>query len=113
MPRVPVPRWRLDLEARADLPDEGGGFLPGWLKIGEVHASIEAASGLETLLESRQAQRVTHRVILRATAPGAAARPRADQRFRAGDAILDIRAVFDSDGRGRRLVCLCEEGAPT
>lgn len=113
MPRDIVPRWRFDLEARAELPDEGGGFLPGWVKIGEVFAAVEAASGFESLLESRQAQRVTHRAILRANAPGASARPRADQRLRAGSAILDIRAVFDSDGRGRRLICLCEEGSPS
>ncbi|MDD2869097.1 head-tail adaptor protein [Neomegalonema sp.] len=113
MPRATVPRWRLDLEARAALPDEGGGYLSGWVKIGEVFAVVEAASGFESLLESRQAQRVTHRVTLRSSAPGASARPRADQRFRTGEAILDIRAVFDMDGRGRRLVCLCEEGSPS
>ena len=64
------------------------------------------ASGTERYEGSQQASRVTHRITLRCTP---ALRPRADQRFAIGARLFDIRAVFDRDGRGRFLTCLCDE----
>lgn len=102
-------RTRLTLEAPSRLSDDGGGAGFSWTPIGVHYASVEPATGSETFVGSAQAQRVTHRVTLRHASGAGAVRPRADQRFRAGERILLIRAVFESDPGGRRLVCLCEE----
>lgn len=104
-------RHRLTLEARADIPDLGGGRDVTWVPIGEHHAAVQPSSGTESYDGSQQAQRVTHRVTVRCAPHGAAARPRPDQRFRAGERVFDIKAVFERDGRGKQLTCLCEETA--
>lgn len=98
-------RHPLILEQPIMTPDGGGGFSRNWLPMGRCWAAIEVASGHEVNHASRQAQRITHRVTLRA----GGVRPRADQRFRLRSRVLTIRAVFDRDGRGRTLSCLCEE----
>ena len=100
---------RLTLETPIASSDAGGGQTISWVALGAHHADISPASGVEPFTGSAQAQRVTHRILVRAHP--AAARPRPDQRFRRGDRIYDVKAVFDSDGYGRRLTCLCEERA--
>lgn len=110
--KTPFLRRKLALEARDPVPDGGGGSGAAWIKLGDVYADVVAASGQEVYAESRQAQRVTHRVTLRCAHRASPARPRADQRLRAGDVVYDVKAVFDRDGSGRWLTCLCEEGSP-
>lgn len=102
-------RRRLTLETRIDAPDLGGGWDRSWTPLGVHYGAIRAVSGAEAYAGSRQAQTVTHRITLRASALGSSARPRADQRFRAGPRVFSIKAVFERDGRGRQLTCLCEE----
>lgn len=102
-------RARLTLETPISSADGGGGTATSWAPIGTHYAAIEATRGVETLAGSAQAQRVTHRVTVRHAPMGGAARPRADQRFRSGARTLSIRAVFEADAGGRRLVCLCGE----
>lgn len=106
MPDTPILRRLARLEAETDLPDGSGGFSKGWTPIAEHWVALTPASGSESYEGSQQASRVTHRIRLRATR---ALRPRADQRFTIGTRTYDIRAVFDRDGRGRFLTCLCEE----
>lgn len=100
---------RLLLEAQSQTADGAGGQSITWTALGQHYAAIFPASGSESQIGSAQAQRVTHRVVVRAAPYGGTARPRADQRFRAGDRVLAIRAVFEQDRIGRRLTCLCEE----
>lgn len=100
---------RLTLETPVALPDDGGGQTLTWVALGAHYAEISPATGAEPYSGSAQAQRVTHRILVRAHP--AAARPRPDQRFRRGDRVYDVKAVFDRDGQGRRLTCLCEERA--
>ena len=104
-------RHILTLENRSQSPDHGGGWQESWLKLGQHWASIQPSNGAEVNSASRQAQRITHRIMLRYAGSGSSMRPRADQRFRFKDRIYAIRAVFDGDSRGRTLTCLCEEGA--
>jgi head-tail adaptor len=47
---------------------------------------------------------------VRAAPVGAASRPRADQRLREGDRVLDILTVAEHDGSGRYLEIQAEEG---
>jgi len=106
MQRPPTLRRRARLEAQTDIPDGAGGFIKGWAHLADHWVAITPTSGVETFEGSQQASRVTHRIILRCTR---ALRPRADQRFLVGNRQFDIRAVFDMNGRGRFLTCLCEE----
>lgn len=106
MQTIPRLRRRARLEAETDLPDGAGGFAKGWTPLAEHRVALLPASGTESYEGSQQASRVTHRILLRATP---ALRPRADHRFAIGERLFDIRAVFDRDGRGRFLTCLCEE----
>ncbi len=106
MRRPPTLRRLARLEAQTDMPDGAGGFIKGWMKLADHWIAITPTSGVESFEGSQQASRVTHRIHLRCTR---ALRPRADQRFAIGNRQFDIRAVFDTDGRGRFLTCLCEE----
>lgn len=110
---IPPLRQHLTLEAHVDAPDLGGGWHRRWVEIGRHFAAILPSSGAEAALGSQQAQRVTHRVVVRASGHGHAIRPRADQRFRNGLRLFDIKAVFERDPRGRYLTCLCEEHQDT
>lgn len=78
----------------------------GSMALGKFWGQIKKASGMESKMRSPQFEKVTHRVIVRATQ---GCRPRPRQQFRAADnALLAIKAVIDRDGRGRSFVCLCE-----
>ena len=106
MPSTPILRRLARLEAQTDTPDGSGGFIKSWTKLADHRVAITPTSGVERFEGSQQTSRVTHRIRLRCTR---ALRPRADHRFTVGTRQFDIRAVFDTDGRGRFLTCLCEE----
>lgn len=106
MPSPPPLRRLANLEAQIDMSDGAGGYTKGWTRLADHWVAITPTSGVESFEGSQQASRVTHRIRLRCTR---ALRPRADQRFIVGSRQFDIRAVFDTDGRGRFLTCLCEE----
>lgn len=109
MTPAPLLRQRLVLESPSLNEDAGGGLSVVWTPLGAHYAAVSPASGAEVERQSQQAQRVTHRVTVRYAPMSGALRPRADQRFRAGERVFDIKAVFERDGRGRHLTCLCEE----
>ena len=109
MPRPTRLRRLAHLQAPNGIADGAGGTLADWITIGTHWVALQPVSGVETHEASRDSARITHRILLRCPR---SLRPRADQRFRIGPRIFDIRAVFDRDGRGRFLTCLVEEGGP-
>ncbi len=108
---APVLNRRLVLEEEARVPDGAGGWSREWRAVAVLWASVRARSAREVEEGERGRSRVSHRVVVRAAAPGAPARPRADQRFRDGERVLRIRGVGEADPRGRYLVAWAEEEA--
>lgn len=102
---------RLSLEERAAAPDGAGGLEEVWVEIGAFWAALEAKGVREGVEGGGPSATVSHRAEMRWAAPGAAARPRADQRLREGDRIFAIRGVAEADDRRERLVLWLEEGA--
>lgn len=101
---------KLVLEERVNTPDGKGGFCGGWQSLGTVWADVDARSGREALVGSRDVSKIKHRIIVRAAPMGSVRRPRADQRFREGTRIFSILAVSEFNARGRWLECWTEEG---
>ena len=99
----------LVLEAPQRVADGGGGWETTWQPLGTLWASLRPVSGAEREEGARSYGRVTHRVRVRSAAPGSPRRPRADQRFLAGDRVLNVRGVAEALDPGF-LVCWCEEG---
>lgn len=100
-------RRRLVIEAPVETPDGAGGSDRTFVTIGAAWADIEWLRGDERWLAGRPEQAGMLRVALRHRAG-----LDAGMRFRDGARILDIKALGDPDGSGRRLVCLCEEITP-
>jgi SPP1 family predicted phage head-tail adaptor len=101
---------RLVLERREKAPDGAGGFATAWVPLGAVWAEVTARTGREDFIAARPVSRVTYRIRVRATPPGAPSRPHPDQRFREGNRVFDIRTVFEADRQGRYLEIMAEEG---
>lgn len=102
---------RLLLEEEARAPDGAGGFVREWRTLGTLWAAVEARGAREVEAGAREGSRVSHRILVRAAAPGSPARPRADQRLREGARVFRIRGVGEADPRGRFLVLWAEEEA--
>jgi SPP1 family predicted phage head-tail adaptor len=105
--RISSLRRRLTLEAPAAADDGFGGRTITWSAVATLWASVEPRGGSERSDADAVAAKLTHRVTLRHRSGVSPT-----MRFTDGDRTLDIRAVFDPDGRRRRLVCLCEERVP-
>lgn len=99
----------LVLEAPERVPDGGGGWEVTWQPLGTLWASMRATGAAEREHGARGYGRVTHRVIVRSAPAGSPRRPRADQRFLAGDRVLNVRGVAEAREPGF-LICWCEEG---
>lgn len=97
-------RHRFVLEMRDDEPDGAGGVAPGWRMVENIWAAVEPGDGRERSLNDRVGQIQIHRVTIRQRDD-----VEAGMRLRKGARVLGIRAVFDPDERGRRLVLICEE----
>lgn len=105
----PELRRKLKLEALERLPDGAGGFLETWVTLGALWAEVKAGTGKETEQDFLTLSSVPYRITVRSAPPGAASRPRPDQRFREGDRLFRILAVADADVRGRYLTCFTRE----
>ena len=100
-------RHRLFVEAPYETPDGAGGVTRSFETVGLVWGLIEPLGGTEALAEDRLAQRLTHRITIRAFAGLTAA-----HRMRKGARFYEIRAIRE-DVPARRLMSLhCEEIAP-
>lgn len=97
---------RLVLERNEPVADAMGGATPHWQDVTGLSARVEP---LRSDVRERFGQHVgmlTHRVTIRH-------RDGVDRgmAFRWGERRLMIRTIQDMDGRGRFLVCRCEEEA--
>lgn len=102
----------LDLETAARVPDGAGGFTTVWAPVATLWAEVVAGTGRDPAGEELVLTSVTYRITVRAAPPGAANRPRPDQRFRDGGRTFRILAVAERDPAGRWLTCSCKEEAP-
>ncbi|WP_068116578.1 phage head closure protein [Tropicimonas marinistellae] len=100
---------KLTLEALERVPDGAGGFVESWSVLGTLWAEVKAGTGKETEEEFLTLSTVPYRITVRSAPPGAASRPKADQRFREGSRVFRILAVADADVRGRYLTCFTRE----
>lgn len=100
-------RHRLYVEAPYEVPDGAGGVARAYETLALVWGLIEPLGGTEAMREERLAQRLTHRITIRAFTSLTAA-----HRLRKGARIFEIRAIRE-DVPARRLMSLhCEEIAP-
>lgn len=103
---------KLVLEEAAHLPDGAGGFSEVWAALGEIWADVEARTGRERGDGALSVSTVPYRITVRSAPPGAASRPKPDQRFREGARLFRIAAVAERDRTGRYLTCFATEEAP-
>jgi head-tail adaptor len=106
-------RMLVTLEAPTATPDEGGGQLKGWRRIGSMWVDLRPVSAWERQAAGSRLAAVSHRVTLRAPPPRAQDRPKPGQRLTDGSRTLLIRAVAEADVRGHRLTCWVDEETPT
>lgn len=111
--RAPHLTRQLVLEERADSPDGAGGRNVAWVPLGVLWAELTPRTGSETVVAGREAPAQGWRIVVRAAPFGAASRPRADQRFREGGRLFNIRTVQEADPAARYLLCLAEEELST
>lgn len=110
-PFAPLLNRRLALEEESRASDGAGGWTRSWVQVATCWASVEARGASEDELRGRVRAQVRWRILVRATPPGTATRPRADQRFRDGFRAFRITGVAEADPRGRFLSCWAEEEA--
>lgn len=100
-------RHRLYVEAPYETPDGVGGVTRAFETLALVWGLIEPLGGTEAMSQDRLAQRLTHRVTIRAFSGLTAA-----HRLRKGQRLFEIRTIRE-DVPARRLMTLqCEEIAP-
>lgn len=100
-------RTRLVAQAPVDTPDDTGAFTRSWTTVATLWARVVPTDARQTFTADAIEVAISHHVTIRF---------RADvvngMRFLLGDRALLIRAVTDTDMRGRFLLCRCEEFAP-
>jgi head-tail adaptor len=100
-------RHRLYVEAPYEIPDGAGGVTRAFETLALIWGLIEPLGGSEAPGQDRLAQRLTHRITIRAFSGLTAA-----HRLRKGERLFEIRTIR-ADVPGRRLMTLsCEEIAP-
>lgn len=102
---------RLVLEERSAEADGAGGVTVVWQPLGTLWAEVTARRGREDFVAGQVLPRVTYRILVRGALPGAASRPRPEQRLREEARVFDILTVSEFDPHGRYLEILAEEGA--
>ncbi len=107
--RLPYLNRSLVLEAPLRVGDGAGGYVHDWQSMGVLWAEVKAGSGRETASSATTVSRVPYRITVRAAPFGAASRPVAGQRFRAGARIFNINAVAEQDAHAQYLTCHAEE----
>jgi len=103
---------KLDLEEAVELPDGLGGLSTSWAKLGTLWAEIVPGSGRDRAGEEVVLSAVLYRITVRGAPVGAASRPKAGQRFRAGKRVYPILAVTERDEGGQYLRCFVREETP-
>jgi SPP1 family predicted phage head-tail adaptor len=98
-------RERVTLEAPLRVPDGAGGADIGWSEVATLWARVETRGGGEVPAGERLEARRRLEVTIRFRADVTPA-----MRLVWRGAVLDIRAVADSDGRRRFLTLDCVEG---
>lgn len=109
--RAPHLNRALVLEAPTRTPDGSGGFTTDWAAVGLLWAEITPGAGRDPAGEEVVLTSVPYRITVRAALPGAANRPKPEQRFREGTRVFAILAVAERDPAGRYLTCFCREEA--
>ena len=99
-------RHRVTLEDRVRTADGGGGASESWTPVATLWASVQQKSGKERETADRLSVRTTTEIIIRHRSGVIP-----QMRFRQGTRLFNISSVLDTDGRGRFLTCLCEEGS--
>ncbi len=99
----------LVLEEAVRAPDGAGGYALVWTALGSLWAEVVAGSGRERAGELVTLALVPYRITVRAAPPGAAQRPRPEQRFRDGERVFRILAVAEKDTGGHYLTCFAHE----
>ena len=100
---------RLVLEAPERVADGAGGYVDGWVQLGELWAEVTARTGREKQGEAVPVSNVGYRITVRGAPVGASNRPLPDQRFREGTRVFRILAVAERDPNGHYLTCFAEE----
>jgi SPP1 family predicted phage head-tail adaptor len=101
---------RLVLERRESEADGAGGYAVAWVPVGTLWADMRPKGGREDFVAGQPRPRVKYRMLVRSAPPGAASRPRTDQRLREGERVFDILTVAEHDIGGRYLEIIAEEG---
>lgn len=102
----------LQLESAMRAPDGAGGYDTVWTPVAALWAEVVAGTGRDAAGEEVILTSVNYRITVRAAPPGAANRPRPEQRFREDTRVFTILAVAERDPDGRWLACTCREEAP-
>lgn len=97
-------RARLTIEQPVRTADGGGGATIAWSALATVWGAIMPAGGAEAISAEQRVSRVSHRIRLRYRSDVTPA-----MRLSAPGRVFRIKTMFDPDGRGRWLDCLCEE----
>jgi SPP1 family predicted phage head-tail adaptor len=101
---------RFVLETRQVTADGAGGAVVSWQSVGLLWAHVTTRTAREDFIAGQGRPRVWFRIFVRAAPPGAASRPRPEQRLREGDRIFNILTVAEHDLFGRYLEIVAEEG---
>lgn len=99
-------RHRVTIERPVRTSGPAGTATLAWKRHALVFAHIEAVGGREIALSHGVAGRVTHKVLIRHRDDVLP-----EMRFVWAGRLLEIRAVLDTEGRQRRLQCMCEESS--
>lgn len=97
-------RRRVVLESPVRIEDAGGGADLVWQQVAVLWAALESRAAGERLDAGRVTSAITHEITFRYR-PGVLP----EMRFRQGERLFHILAVFEPDDRRRRLRALCEE----
>ena len=95
---------RVTLEAPQATPDGAGGDTILWVAVATLWAELTPLGGGETFAFERAEASLKWRVRLRFRE-----NVTTEMRFSIGERVLEIRAVFDPDGRRAFLECIAEE----
>lgn len=103
----------LILQSTVRQPDGAGGYAEIWDDLGTLWAEVLPGTGRDLSGEDVILTSVPFRITVRGAPQGAAARPKAGQRFRDGSRLFPILAVTERDRAGLFLTCFAQEETPT
>ncbi len=95
---------RIIIEELATAHDDGGGYSQEWIAFAAAWASVKGITGSERYAAHQIEAVIDHEVKIRYRTGIKAA-----MRIRNSDRVLNIKAVFDPEGKRRVLILLCEE----